>query len=70
MKASSSISDKAWSQKVDNLASLYMEYSRTVCGGGYKTPEDGGKRHAEKVQEFQAELEKWKKLDLHYSLHY
>lgn len=46
-----------WWKNIDELVSCYDNYCQTVCGGAHLKPEEGGKRHAEKWNEFKAALE-------------
>lgn len=60
-----------WRKKIASTVSCYESYCQTVCGGAhFQNPEDAGKRHAEKWNEFQAELERWDNIGFHYSVHY
>ena len=56
-----------WERNISATLSCYEEYCNTVCGEAhFKKPSDGGKRHAEKWKEFQADLERWRNLGFNY----
>lgn len=59
-----------WRKKITDTVCCYENYCQTVCGGAHLKPEDGGKRHAEKWNEFKAVLEKWDNIGINYSVHY
>lgn len=60
-----------WDIKISATVSCYEKYCNTVCGEAhFKMPSDGGKRHAEKWNEFKADLERWGNLGCNYSVHY
>lgn len=60
-----------WRKKIASTVSCYESYCQTVCGGAhFQNPEDAGKRHAEKWNEFKAELERWDNIGFNYSVHY
>jgi hypothetical protein len=61
---------RQWEGKIDAIVSSYNQYCRAVCDGLHQTPEDAGKRHAEKWNEFQAELERWNEHVNIYSVHF
>jgi hypothetical protein len=56
---------------ITDTVSCYENYCQTVCGGAhFQKPEDGGKLHAEKWNEFKAYLERWDNIGINYSVHY
>ncbi|YP_005090363.1 DNA-dependent RNA polymerase (mitochondrion) [Phoenix dactylifera] len=60
-----------WDRNISATVSCYEKYCNTVCGEAhFKMPSDGGKRHAEKWNEFKADLSRWGNLGCNYSVHY
>lgn len=71
-KDSSKKDGEKWDKKISAIVSSYELYVNTVCGEAlFQSPSDGGKRHAEKWNEFKALLESWRSLGrINYSVHY